>query len=89
MRAEEGLLFCYNIVTLSVLFQRFFEEWGGRGQSRVLKAEYFELSVLLCEDMCVCIFNFDGFQICKIVCCIYRSIEKHVHMSVYCAFRHR
>lgn len=32
MRVEEGFLFCYNIVTLSVLFQRFFEE---RGDMRV------------------------------------------------------
>lgn len=57
MRAEEGLLFCYSVVTLSVLFQRFFEEWGG-GQSSVfcfffLKSEYFKLSVLLREDVCV------------------------------------
>lgn len=28
MRVEEGFLFCYNLVTLSVLFQKFFEEWG-------------------------------------------------------------
>lgn len=28
MRVEEGFLFCYNAVTLSVLFQGFFEERG-------------------------------------------------------------
>lgn len=39
MRVEEGFLFCYNVVTLSVLFQRFFEERGGY-ESKVLTFEY-------------------------------------------------
>lgn len=62
MRAEEGLLFCYNIVTLSVLFQRFFEEWGGGVRAELLKSEYFANYQCCFVKMCVCIFNFDGFR---------------------------